>query len=100
MNKTVMDFLQYQQKNVVWFAFNFLLITLPIICLGGLNSISENLDIAGAGNSYLWLMIVVLIVNLAQTILRPRMFNHVKKTASLSIGSEQPAAEVADSDQG
>lgn len=85
---------------MVWFAFNFLLIMLPVVSLGYLGAISENLDIKSSNGSYLALMIIVLVVNLVQFILRPRMFSFVKKTASLSSLNSMNAQDVPDSDQG
>ena len=45
MEKTIKDFIVYAQSNLVWFAFNFVLVFMPVICIAILNPIAENLDI-------------------------------------------------------
>lgn len=48
MNKTINDFIDYAQQNLTWFAFNTVLILMPVVCILSLNKKSETLDIAGA----------------------------------------------------
>lgn len=38
MNKTIMDFLTYENSNLIWFAFNFVLVTMPLVCIFILNA--------------------------------------------------------------
>lgn len=45
MNKTINDFIEYARTNLVWFAFNTVLILMPIVCITTLNKNAENLDI-------------------------------------------------------
>mmetsp|Transcript_9656 Transcript_9656/g.11887 ORF Transcript_9656/g.11887 Transcript_9656/m.11887 type:complete len:268 (-) Transcript_9656:1415-2218(-) len=73
MNKTYTDFLTYAYGNLVWFAMNFVLVFMPIICMVLLNTTAHNLDIESAKSSYSPLMISVATVNLIQFILRPNI---------------------------
>ena len=63
MAKTIQDFLVYAEGNLAWFAFNFVLVTMPIACMSMLNQKSENLDIPGATGSYQALLICVCVAN-------------------------------------
>lgn len=73
MNKTISDFLDYAQTNLVWFALNTVLIFMPLICMLILNPKSENFDIKGADMSYTYLLATVCGSNLIQFVLRPRI---------------------------
>jgi len=33
MNKTISDFIDYAHSNMIWFAFNFVLVLMPVIVL-------------------------------------------------------------------
>lgn len=81
MNKTINDFLSYARSNLVWFALNFVLFLMPLICVCSLNPSAENLDIPGATQSYQLLVITVCIFNLVQFSLRPRIFKPEPKKA-------------------
>ena len=48
MNKTINDFIDYAHQNLTWFAFNTVLIMMPVVCILVLNKKSESLDIPGA----------------------------------------------------
>ena len=48
MSKTITDFLGYTQNNLIWFALNFVLFLMPLICVISLNPKAEKLDVAGA----------------------------------------------------
>jgi len=37
MTKTITDFLVYAKDNLTWFAFNFVMVTMPLVCLLMLN---------------------------------------------------------------
>lgn len=81
MNKTINDFLSYAKSNLVWFALNFVLFLMPLICVLSLNPNAENLDIVGASQSYEILVIIVCVFNFVQFILRPRIFRPEPKKA-------------------
>jgi hypothetical protein len=80
MNKTINDFIEYASINLTWFAFNTVLILMPVICILVLNKKAENLDIQGAEMSYTSLLSIVCLANLLQFILRPRLYNHEKRS--------------------
>jgi len=64
MQKTITDFVEYSYCNIVWFAFNFVLVMMPLICIFVLNPNASNIDIAGAGKSYTSLLLTLCIANL------------------------------------
>ena len=80
MQKTITDFVEYEHSNMIWFAFNFVLVVMPIIAVVSLNAKTENLDIAGAQMSYTSLMWVVCAANFVQFCVRPQIYRSVKKT--------------------
>ena len=64
MRKTITDFIEYQRDNLIWFAFNLVMIFMPLICIFILNPRAENLDIEGAEMSYISLLSVCCFANL------------------------------------
>jgi len=52
MAKTITDFLVYAKDNLTWFAFNFVMVTMPLVCIFMLNPAAENMDRLGATGSY------------------------------------------------
>lgn len=79
MRKTITDFIEYAKDNLIWFAFNLVMIFMPLICIFILNPNAENLDIADAEMSYTSLLVVCCIANLVQFALRPRIYTYEKK---------------------
>ena len=96
MAKTITDFLEYAYPNIIWFAFNFVLVMMPLVCLVKLNPNAENLDIDGNSRSYTVLMIVVCIANLVQFLLRPQIY-HIKKKTRLYKEAKDAGGTGADS---
>ena len=37
MNKTIVDFIEYAQTNLIWFSLNMVLILMPVVCIFVLN---------------------------------------------------------------
>ena len=72
MNKAVTDFIVYANINLTWFAFNFVMTTLPPLCL-----YAYNFD--GLGNlsmleSYEGIMYVLWIMHLITFAIKPRIY--------------------------
>ena len=93
MNKTINDFIEYAHTNLIWFAFNTVLILMPIVCIFVLNENAENLDIKGATMSYTSLLTIVCLANLLQFVLRPRIFILEKKSHLYSNEDKKPATQ-------
>lgn len=74
MHKTITDFISYTSENLTWFAINWVLIAMPIICIINLDQKSVILDISGADMSYKLLLICVCVCNIFQFIARPRIY--------------------------
>ncbi len=64
MVKAIQDFILYSVNNLTWFALNFVLFMMPVVCVYWLNPLSSNLDAKGATGSYSYLMVVVCLANL------------------------------------
>ena len=79
MNKMITDFIVYAQKNLVWFAFNFVLVLMPLVCIFVLDPMSEGLDKDSVQTSYMSLLVTVCIANLVQFVLRPRIYIQEKR---------------------
>ena len=73
MQKAITDFIIYAQDNITWFALNFVLVLMPIVCMFLLNTKAENLDIPGAQMSYTSLLSIVCAVNFCQFLARPQI---------------------------
>ena len=71
--KSITDFIIYAQDNITWFALNFVLVVMPLVCIFLLNDKAENLDIPGAQMSYTSLLSIVCAVNLCQFLARPQI---------------------------
>ena len=71
MNKAVTDFIVYANINLTWYAFNFVLISLPPICLYGYN-------FDGLGNfdfeSYEGIMYALWFMHLITFAVKPRIY--------------------------
>lgn len=80
MRKTFTDFLTYANENLIWFAFNFILVFMPLICMFMLQPKTAGLDLLGQ-QSYTGLLVTVCAANLLQFILRPRLFSYRKRGA-------------------
>ena len=91
MNKTINDFIDYAHQNLTWFAFNTVLIMMPVLCILVLNKKAESLDIPGAEMSYTSLLTIVCLANLLQFCLRPRLYTYEKKS---QLYTPEPEAEV------
>ena len=79
MNKAFTDFVIYAHSNLVWFAFNFVLVVMPFAAIFFLQSYSEHLDRANADMSYLPLVIVLCCTNFIQFVLRPAIFEDQRR---------------------
>ena len=88
MNKTITDFVDYAHSNLIWFAFNTVLVFMPVICIVSLNSKAESLDFEGAEMSYTCLLSVVCVINLLQFIARPRLFIEEPVTKFFAQGGD------------
>lgn len=64
MNKVIHDFIDYAYSNLIWFAFNTVLIFMPLVCIIMLNPKAEILDKDNTGISYTGLMVSVFVINL------------------------------------
>lgn len=85
MNKTINDFIEYAHTNLIWFAFNTVLILMPFICIFVLNKNATSLDIEGATMSYTSLLTIVCLANMLQFVLRPRIYIFEKKQRLYAI---------------
>ena len=63
MSKAITDFIIYAQDNITWFALNFVLVLMPLVCICILNTKAENLDLPGAQMSYTSLLSIVCACN-------------------------------------
>ena len=79
MNKAFTDFVIYAHANLVWFAFNFVLVVMPLAAIFLLQNYSEHLDRKNADMSYLPLVIVLGCANLVQFVLRPAIFDEQRR---------------------
>ena len=97
MGKTITDFIEYAYPNLIWFAFNFVLVMMPLVCIVVLNPVAENLDIAGKDQSLTILMIIVCLANLVQFLLRPAIFLITKKTRlyKAAVSAQETTTQVA-----
>lgn len=64
MNKAISDFITYAYSNLIWFAFNFVLVFMPVVTILVINPKSEALDRQEAKISYVILLGIVTGVNL------------------------------------
>ena len=59
MSKALNDFISYSSINLTWFAFNFVLCTLPPICIYVLSSDTPDLVKQGSQQSYSTIMYIL-----------------------------------------
>lgn len=95
MRKTITDFISYTSSNLTWFAINWVLIAMPVICIVNLDQKSIILDRSNADMSYKILLVCVCICNVFQFCLRPRIYT-VERKQRLYGDEPEKTTEVSD----
>ena len=72
MNKAVTDFIVYANINLTWFAFNFVLITLPPLCLYAYNF--DGLGKFNMRSSYEGIMYTLWIMHMITFAMKARIY--------------------------
>ena len=72
MNKAVTDFIVYANINLTWFAFNFVLITLPPLCLYAYNF--DGLGNINMLDSYEGIMYTLWIMHMITFAMKARIY--------------------------
>ena len=72
MEKALNDFIEYSSLNLTWFAFNFVLICLPPICIFVLQD--EDTEVPGATGNYAPLVYILWMVHCIQIFLNLRIY--------------------------
>lgn len=74
MNKMISDFIEYAYSNLIWFAFNFVLVFMPLVAMFVIHTESKELNREDNDMSYGVLLYVVSGVNFVQFVLRPAIY--------------------------
>ena len=72
MNKAVTDFIVYANINLTWFAFNFVLVTLPAICIFFFNS--DFLVMDDRQESYLGIIYTLWSMHMVAFLMKARIY--------------------------
>ena len=72
MEKALNDFIEYSNLNLTWFAFNFVLICMPPICIFALQD--DVLEIKGATGNYAPLVYILWFVHIIQKFSNLRIY--------------------------
>ena len=72
MNKAVTDFIVYANINLTWFAFNFVLVTLPPVCIYVYDS--DFLVMDDRKESYLGIIYTLWITHMVAFLMKMRIY--------------------------
>ena len=72
MNKAVTDFIVYAKINLTWFAFNFVMVTLPPICIFTYNT--DHLIIHDRNESYIGIVYALWIMHIITFGMKMRIY--------------------------
>ena len=72
MNKAVTDFIVYANINLTWFAFNFVLVTLPAICIFVYDS--DFLVMDDRKESYIGIIYTLWITHMVAFLMKMRIY--------------------------
>ena len=90
MNKAICDFIEYAYSNLIWFAFNFVLVTMPAIAAWKVNP-DENtkLERTDGDIHYGYILIAVASINFIQFLLRPAIYKDCVRESVCQVDEQE-----------
>ena len=72
----IKDFISYAAINLTWFALNFVLCTMPPLCIYAFQS--DERKIEGSTGSYLSIMYLLWAIHVITLLAKPRIYNVIE----------------------